>query len=405
MKKKIIIDGVEYIAKDASEASAEEVAVEETPVADTAEETVDEAVLDTKIDEASEKILAKLGISEINQKLKEIQDQIKPATKQSKVSDLIDLEKLMKKDVSQMTAREKIIGFFQGMIQNNHPVMKALSEGTDADGGYLFPNEFRNEILRDILETPHMRSEVTVVPMKRDVMNIPTLASGPQVTWTQENATKTTTSAHFGQVTLTVKKMAAILYASDELIDDSADIDVVNFIISLFSERIGDEEDRVITQGNGTTQPTGYSTGSGPASVTFNNSLSLFDNLTELEYALPNRYQANAKFYINRANIKELRKVKDSTGRYLWSDPIAPGQPATFHGYPVVEDNYLSEATIVFGDLKKAYWLGDRQRMTVKVTQDTETAFTKDQTAIRVVSRIAGNIVQPYAIKKLVSIP
>ena len=46
--------------------------------------------------------------------------------------------------------------------------------------------------------------------MKRDVMKIPTLESKPQVTWTEENAAKSTTTAHFNEATLTVKKMAAI---------------------------------------------------------------------------------------------------------------------------------------------------------------------------------------------------
>jgi len=55
-------------------------------------------------------------------------------------------------------------------------------------------------------------NEVTVVPMKRDVMKIPTLESGPKVTWTLENATKSTTTAHFNEATLTARKMAAIMY-------------------------------------------------------------------------------------------------------------------------------------------------------------------------------------------------
>jgi len=55
-----------------------------------------------------------------------------------------------------------------------------------------------------------MRNHVTVVPMKRDIMKIPALESRPQVTWTNENATKATTTAHFDENTLTVKKMAAI---------------------------------------------------------------------------------------------------------------------------------------------------------------------------------------------------
>ena len=264
-------------------------------------------------------------------------------------------------------------------------------------------DEFRAEIIRDILDTPHMRNRVTVIPMKRDVMKIPTLVSGPVVSWTAENATKSTTSAHFGEATLTVKKMAAIMYLSDELVEDSTEIDIVNFIITLFSERIGDEEDRVITAGNGTTQPTGL-TAATIGSVACSGNLD-FDDVINLEYLLPAKYHTNAAFYAHRTNIQEMRKLKDSQNRYLWMDAQGPAQPATFHGYPVIENNYLPESEIYFGDLKKAYWLGDRQKMTVKVSQDTETAFTKDQTAVRVVSRIAGNVVLAAAVKKLTNIP
>ena len=263
-------------------------------------------------------------------------------------------------------------------------------------------DEFRAEVIRSLAEIPHMRQEVSIIPMKRDIMNIPTLASGPKVTWTEENATKSTTTAHFGQATLTVKKMAAIMYISDELVDDSTEIDIVNFIIGLFSEEIGNEEDRVITAGNGTTEPTGYETAT-TGTVTCSGNLS-FDNLINLEFALTKKYYPNAKFYAHRNNILELRKLKDTTGRYLWQDPVSANQPSTFHGFPVVEDNNLPESKIYFGDLKKAYWLGDRQKMSVKISQDTETAFTQDSTAIRVVSRIAGNLVLSDALKSLINI-
>jgi hypothetical protein len=41
-------------------------------------------------------------------------------------------------------------------------------------------------------------------------MKIPTLTDGPKVSWTAENAAKSTTTAVFNEATLTVKKMAAI---------------------------------------------------------------------------------------------------------------------------------------------------------------------------------------------------
>lgn len=191
------------------------------------------------------------------------------------------------------------------------------------------------------------------------------------------------------------------------MIEDSSEIDIVKLIIELFAEKVGREEDRVIAVGNGTTQPTGVVTARTAgtiASIACSGNLG-FDDVINLEYLLPKEHHANAKFYSNRTNIKELRKLKDTTGRYLWSDPIAPGQPATIHGYPFVEWNNLGEDIIFFGDLKKAYWLGDRKKMSVKVSQDTETAFTKDQTAIRIVERIAGNVVLGCAIRALISIP
>lgn len=407
-KKTITINGKEYIEKDVDE-TVEEAQTEETPVEETTEETeTEESSVEEQIDAVAEKVVASLGIQKLHEKIDALAQEKAAPEVNKKNSTLIDLETLMQKDVSEMTSREKIVGFFQAMIKSNEPVLKALSEGTAADGGYLFPDEFRTEVIRDIAEDSHrMRNMVNVIPMRRDILKVPTLESRPQVTWTEENATKSTTTAHFGEATLTVKKMAAILYASDELIDDSSDIDVVNFIIGLFSEAIGEEEDRVVWRGNGTTEPTGIVTAQAAGAISAVSGAAglSIDVMLDLIYSLPAKYHTNAAIYIHRTNIKELRKLKDSNNRHHWSDPISAGQAPTFLGYPVKETNELAESQIYFGDLKKAYWLGDRQKMTVKISQDTETAFTKDQTAIRVVSRIAGNVVLGAAAKAITSLP
>ena len=364
----------------------------------------DDEDIDEAVEKISSKIISKLGFDELQDKVETLS---KDFTKKNSKLDKIFEGQTNKADYEGMTVNEKVVAFYQAAIQSNRSVLKALSEGTSADGGYLFPDEFRSEVLRTIEDKGHMRSEVRTVTMKRDVMKIPTLESGPQITWTEENEEKSTTTAHFGQATLTAYKMAAILYASDELIEDSKEIDVVKLIVELFAETIGREEDAVIAQGNGTTRPRGLITArsAGDISSTSCSGDLGFDDIIELEYSLPKEHHTNAKFYVNRVNIKELRKLKDGDNRYLWADPVQAGYPATIHGYPVVEWNNLPESEIYFGDLKKAYWLGDRKRMTVKVSQDTETAFKKDQTAIRVVERISGNVVLGADVRALISIP
>ena len=97
--------------------------------------------------------------------------------------------------------------------------------------------------------------------------------------------------------------------------------------------------------------------------------------MINLIYALPTKYRIKAKFLVHNANIRELRKLKDSQNRYLWQEAVAPGQPATFYGYPVIENNWLVEDEIYFGDYKMGYWLGDRKKMSVTISNIAAKGF------------------------------
>lgn len=322
----------------------------------------------------------------------------------AKLREILHGKDINQKD--QLTKEEVITGFFHALVTRNEAAVKALSEGTAADGGNLFPAEFLSELVKSLTEPPYARSLVRVVTMRRNTMKFPTLTNRPKVYWTGENVAKTTTTANFGQSTLTAYKAAAIIYASDELIEDSNDIDVVRLIIDLFAEAIGIEENRVILAGNGTTQPMGIFTTASNSIGTIACSGNLdFDDLTDLVYALKSMYRPGASFLVNPENVKELRKLKDSQGRYIWEPAATAGTPDRILGYPVYEFYDADVTKIAFGNWKLAYWLGDRKQMTVKVSNDTETAFTKDQTAIRVVFRIGGIVALPDAAKVLTSIP
>lgn len=320
-------------------------------------------------------------------------------TSDSKLTKILNGKDLYGSGKAELTKEEKIIGFFHALVSKNHMALKALAEGTGADGGYLFPNEFFTEIVRDIAELNVMRQYVRVIPMKRDAMDITSLVDGLDVFWTAENAAKSTTTARFATATLTAKKMAAILYASDELVEDSTEIDVVNMIVGLFSEAVAEEEERVIWLGNGTTEPQGITAATigGTVNGTGNN----YDDLVSLKYALPRKYRVNAAFFANDRTAGILEGLKDSTGRPIFNQSLAEGRPDTLLGRPLVVGDWIPDRMVYFADLKRGYFLGDRKRMTVKVSNDTETAFTKDQTAIRVVARIGGLVVLPQAIRRV----
>lgn len=373
--------------------------------ADPADPADDDADVDAAAEKIAKRIMGKIKMDDVSELSKKVDQLIKAgAPVDSKLKDILNGKDYIR-DREALTKEEVIVGFYHALITGNERAVKALSEGTAADGGNLLPADFWMELNRDLVDLVVMRQIARTITMRRNTLPIPRVTSSVQVYWTAENASKTTTTASFTQDTLTARKLAAILYASDELIEDSTGMgsfDIVQLIITLFAEAIASQEEFAFMQGNGTTQPTGLETartaGTIAAIAAANQN---FDDVIRLEYSLKPQYRANAVFLANDQTFKELRILKDGQNRYLWQEPLAAGQPATFHGYRCYSTMQLPKGVIYFGDFKKGYWIGDRKQVTVKVTQDSETAFTKDQTAIRVVERVAGNVVLPSAIKAL----
>lgn len=350
-------------------------------------------------DDIAKMVMEKLGIEKIVSRLDEQEQKAKDAGAVK-----VFVAKDVQKDVAELSTKEKFHAFVRAMFSNDQTTMKALSEGVSADGGYTVPQDFYPQLLEEMMLSSIMRPLVNVVQMTRNVLTLSIIDHGPEVYWTSEGASKTTTTADFSQPTITAYKLAAIIYLTDELIDDSA-FDLTQVLVARFAKKLVEYEDRALTAGSGTGQPTGVFTANTVATRACSGNLD-FDDIIDLFYDLPLQFR-NTKcvWMVHPTNVKELRKIKDTTNRYIWQDAIAPGQPATIMGYRVIENPYAPESQILFGDLSEAYWMGERQLMTVKITNDSETTFTQDKTAIRVVRRFGGTVVMPNAVRKLITIP
>lgn len=403
-KKYIEIDGVKHYIKD--EPGADQDPKGDEPAGDEADDqgNVDDAAVAKTAKALGAAMRAELGLDELKQSIEQVKDQINDPVNEKLKAILHGKDVVRDKD--QLTKEEKIIGFFHACVTNNVRAIKALSEGVAADGGNLFPTEFVSELIKPLAEIPRMRGLVTVRTMRRNTLTVPARGTQVKVYWTAENAAKTTTTATWAQVTLTARKAAAIIYASDELIEDSTEIDVVQEIISQFAQAIGDAEDFAILRGNGTTQPTGIETAraAGTIASSVAGANLDFDDIIELIYSLKAKYRPGSSFLIHPNTAKLLRKIKDSDGRYIWmenNNQLEKGFSATLMGYPVTEHYDLPSSVTYFGNWKLTYWLGDRKQMTVLLSQHTTQAFTQDETAIRVVFRIGGNVVLGEAAKAL----
>ena len=121
--------------KDEIEEEVEET-TEEKPETEEAEET--EETEEKDIEEATKKVAGQISkYLDLEGLKKKIDNFMKREDVKSKIYGIGDT----KKDVSTLTKDEKIVGFFKALLQNDVPVLKALSEGVAADGGYLVPDE------------------------------------------------------------------------------------------------------------------------------------------------------------------------------------------------------------------------------------------------------------------------
>jgi HK97 family phage major capsid protein len=314
-------------------------------------------------------------------------------------------------DLKALSKEEKIVTFMKALVFSGHDlasqqVLRALTE-SDTEGGYLVPEELRTEVFRILPDYAIMRKIARVLPMSTDTLKINSLSARPTAYWTAEYASKSTTSAEFGQISLSPNDLVCLLPVTEQLLAD-ANINLVNFIIQLFTEAIGAAEDLAFFTGSGTGQPKGINQESINSSGTAGATLS-FDDVIKLIDMVPQRTaQMPGAAFVGHRNVKRaLRQVKTAvTGDYIWRDGkggTGGGQevirlPDTVYGYPYYEQNDLAQSELYFGDWSN-YIIGDRQTMSVSTTNVGGDAWRRNALEIKAVERVDGKavITTPFA--------
>ncbi len=126
------------------------------------------------------------------------------------------------------------------------------------------------------------------------------------------------------------------------------------------------------------------------------------DCLISLVYALSADYRANASFVMNSKTAGAVRKIKDTEGRFMWSDGLSVKAPATLMGYPVLiaedmPDIAANAYPIAFGDFKSGYTIAERPDL--RILRDPFSA--KPNVLFYASKRVGGDITDFAAIKLL----
>ncbi len=280
------------------------------------------------------------------------------------------LEKPTNKKVKLGRASDEYKRDFLNVLRGKPQIYNVMQESVDADGGFLVPEEFENQIVTALEENNVIRSIAKTITTAAE-RKIPIAATHSVAQWTPENGAYTESKPTFGQKTIDAFKLTDLVKVSTELLQDSM-FNLESYISSEFARAFGVAEEQAFCTGTGVGQPTGiFTENGGEVGLTLTSTTNITcDNIIELVHSLKSPYRRNAVFLMNDSTISMLRKLKDTNGAYLWQPSLQAGQPDRLLGYPLYTSPYVpavkAEALpIAFGDFSN-YWIADRMGRSVQ---------------------------------------
>lgn len=284
-------------------------------------------------------------------------------------------------------------------------VQNSLSVGENSEGGYLVPDEFERTLIEALEEENIFRNLATVIQTSSGDRKIPVVATKGTASWVDEGGLIPESDDSFGQVSIGAFKLATLIKISEELLKDSA-FNMEAYIAKEFGRRIGRAEEEAFFTGTGTNMPTGIlsNTGGAELGVTAAATTAItLDEVMDLFYSLRTPYRKRARFLMNDATVKAIRKLKDGHGQYLWQPSIVAGTPDTILNCPVVTSAFMpaiaaGAKSIVFGDLSY-YWVADREGRTFR--RLNELFATTGQVGFVASQRVDGKLILPESVKYL----
>lgn len=304
------------------------------------------------------------------------------------------------KDRDAFDAREKL----QQKEMELQTKVDTVTAGTALLGGNAVPKVISDQVDRLILKTSGVVDAIgpkTVgTPDYHRVLTI----SGQSGAWAAELGSRSQGNApNTRDVKPTSGELYAFLYATKESLQDLA-FDVQSWLVNDVAESHAVKLATAIYNGNGSGQPTGM-TNSAPTSTADYASpmraaaVYQFVSHNTIDTSSPNKltldifqaaistlapgYRTGSKFAMSSLTQGVARRVKDTTGQYIWQQSVQADQPDMLFGYPVFTWEDLASGNTVdgligaFGNWQRSYELVNRGPLTIVVDNITTVGTTK----------------------------
>lgn len=294
-----------------------------------------------------------------------------------------------KKEDRQTNKDEEIRSAFKNYLKTGSEdalnEYRALQQDNPTQAGYLVaPEKFVSELIGDLQNVLFMRQIANVLPSlqgahslgyPRRTNRINTAAWG-----TELSAPTADTTLAFGKREFKPNPAVGEILVSKTLMRNAPNVESI--VRDEMTYNFGTLLETAYMTGNGVGKPLGIftahadgisttrdvSTGNTTTAITF-------DGLIESKYAIKQQYQKNLQWVFHRDAVKNIAKIKDGDGQYIWQQSVQQGQPDRLLSYPVNMSEYAPNTFTtglyvgMLGDFKN-YWIVDSLALEIQVLME-----------------------------------
>lgn len=285
----------------------------------------------------------------------------------------MNLEKV--EDVKGLTNEEKDYKEMANIIRTINNDATQLTKG---DNGVVIPSTIAKKIMDKVAEISPLYASATKYKAKGTLIipKVDDSADDVTVDYATEFSDLVSHSNKFGSITLTGFLVGALTKISKSLLNNS-DVKLVDFVIDRmagFFARFYEKEGL-----NGTANKISGIAGSYDATnmkVQLAKKSSITsDELIDIQEKVPDLYQADAYWIMNRATRKAIRKLKDGQNNYLLNQVFDKAWDYELLGKPV---KCSENATALGTASKPVIFYGDFSGLAVKEAEEIEISVLKE---------------------------
>jgi HK97 family phage major capsid protein len=291
----------------------------------------------------------------------------------------------MPKDVD-----DDVYNAFVNAIKSNDKkdleIYNALQQDNPTQAGALIaPQKFVSELIADLNNILFIRQMCNVLPplVGAHSLGYPKrTARASTFKWGTELSTPTAdTALAFGKREFKPKPGTGEILVSRTLLRHAPNADGI--VRSELTYDAGVNLEEAYIKGDGSNKPLGLFTASADGisttrDVSTGNTATeiKFDGLIEAKYKLKEQYMNNLNWIFHRDAVKQIAKLKDGEGQYIWKDNVRVGEPSILLGVPFRMSEYApntfttSKYVGIIGNLKMGYWIVDSLNMEIQILNE-----------------------------------